>query len=336
MTHEFINIMKQARIWHRLGRKSVLASVVDLDGSSYRKPGVRMLINDQSETFGAISGGCVEKEIVLQAQNVFKSKTPLMITYDGRLRLGCEGVLYVLLELIEVSDDMFKIVNKSIQMRLDIRVKSFYRRETGPYPEGGTVIFFEGDSFSLQTHNENQTSSLIFEENLPPLFRLFIIGGEHDAVQLCRSASQLGWEVHIVVSPDEQKTISDFPGAKHFHAPLNHQIDRSLIDKQTAVVLMTHSYTKDVYYLKALQNTYPAYFGLLGPKKRKGQLIDRLLEMVPDIDLAFIEQFHGPAGINIGAYSAQEISVSIMAEILAVTRKQEPILLKNKKGDIHA
>ena len=62
MTHEFINIMKQARIWRRLGRKSVLASVVDLEGSSYRKPGVRMLINDQNETFGAVSGGCVERK----------------------------------------------------------------------------------------------------------------------------------------------------------------------------------------------------------------------------------------------------------------------------------
>ena len=83
--------------------KSVLATVVALDGSSYRRPGVRMLIHENGQTFGAVSGGCVEKEIVLQANSVFKTDIPKVITYDGRFKLGCEGIIYVLIEPINIS-----------------------------------------------------------------------------------------------------------------------------------------------------------------------------------------------------------------------------------------
>ncbi len=133
-----------------------------------------------------------------------------------------------------------------------------------------------------------------------------------------------------------RKPLIFFSGAKQLITPLIDQLDPQLLDSQTAVVLMTHSYNKDVQYLTALKNTYPAYFGLLGPQKRREQLIDRLLEFDPEVELAFIDQLRGPAGLNIGATSAAEIAVSILAEILAVTRAQNPIALKDKEGAIHA
>jgi xanthine/CO dehydrogenase XdhC/CoxF family maturation factor len=60
------------------------------------------------------------------------------------------------------------------------------------------------------------------------------------------------------------------------------------------------------------------------------------LEFNPKVDFDFIEMLRGPAGINIGAESAQEIAISIIAEILSVLRNQEPIVLKDKSGTIHA
>lgn len=335
MTHEFASIIDQSFQWQKVGRKNILATVVDLDGSSYRKPGVRMLINDHGKMLGAVSGGCVEKEICHQAFRVIESGIPKIMTYDGRLRLGCEGVLFVLLEPIEISEHVYHTFKKALDQRIPILLKSFYQREPGLCSLGGTSIRLGAHTYNLHNQKTDLSAPLIFEETLSPLFRLLIIGAEHDAVQLCKTASNLGWEVHIVVAPDEQKTIAFFPGARQIHAPVNHQIDRSLVDEQTAIVLMTHSYTKDVYYLNALKNTYPVYFGLLGPKKRKAQLIDRLLDIDPELELAFIEQFRGPAGINIGAASAQEIAISILAEILAVTRQQDPIPLKDKSGAIH-
>lgn len=336
MTHEFKSIVEKALSWKKEGKTTVLASVVYLEGSSYRKPGVRMLINQLGEIYGAVSGGCVEKEVIIQAQSVFQSGTPKMMTYDGRLRLGCEGVLYVLIEPLEISALFYSTFHEVLSQRIPFTVQSSYRKEPGAYPEGGTRVILDNKVFPLHTQKSATDGQMVFEEVLPPLFRLLIVGSEHDAVQLCTAAAQLGWEVYVIVAPDEQKTIDYFTGAQQLLSPINHQIDPSLIDAQTALVLMTHSYTKDVHYLCALKNTYPAYFGLLGPKKRKEQLIARLLEFEPDIELAFIDQFRGPAGINIGATSSQEIAISILAEILAVVRHQNPIPLRDKSGSIHA
>lgn len=108
MTHELKEILQQATINQQQGIQNVLATVVDLDGSSYRKPGVRMLLSSDGKIIGAISGGCVEKEVQRRAQSVFENNKPKVITYDGRYRLGCEGILYVLLEPFNLSTDFIE------------------------------------------------------------------------------------------------------------------------------------------------------------------------------------------------------------------------------------
>ncbi|MGY8911333.1 MAG: XdhC family protein [Flavobacteriales bacterium] len=108
MMYEFKEIINQAVINQQKGLKNVLASVVYLEGSSYRKPGVRMLISEDLNSVGAVSGGCVEKEIIHRANTVFKDNQPKIITYDGRYRLGCEGILYILIEPFSIYDDFLK------------------------------------------------------------------------------------------------------------------------------------------------------------------------------------------------------------------------------------
>tara|TARA_R100000501_G_C2613238_1_gene107323 strand:+ start:1232 stop:1501 length:270 start_codon:yes stop_codon:yes gene_type:complete len=89
MTHEFRTLITTAFTYNQQQQACVMASVVALDGSSYRKPGVRMLIAANGTMTGAVSGGCVEKEVLFQAQEVFETGNPKMMTYDGRYRLGC-------------------------------------------------------------------------------------------------------------------------------------------------------------------------------------------------------------------------------------------------------
>jgi xanthine/CO dehydrogenase XdhC/CoxF family maturation factor len=98
---------------------------------------------------------------------------------------------------------------------------------------------------------------------------------------------------------------------------------------------MTHSFNKDVQYLLALANTHPAYFGVLGPKHRRERLLEKALDFNTELSVDFLERLHGPVGINIGAESAEEIAVSILAEILSVVRNQKPVQLKEKLGNIH-
>ena len=114
MTHEFKNIVKEAITAKTEGLQSVLASVVALDGSSYRRPGVRMLILENGKMIGAVSGGCVEKEILLQSETVFKTGESKIMTYDGRYRLGCEGVLYILIESFNPSIESNSAVSSKL------------------------------------------------------------------------------------------------------------------------------------------------------------------------------------------------------------------------------
>ncbi|GAA3629250.1 XdhC family protein [Flavivirga jejuensis] len=337
MTHEFKNIVNQAAIAGKAGIKSVLASVVALDGSSYRKPGVRMLILEDGNMIGAVSGGCVEKEILLQSESVFKTGDSKIMTYDGRYRLGCEGVLYILIELFE--SDFKDVFSKVMNDRKTFEIWSYFDKKEGVISGIGSWVKMNSSFFSLQSNKqklkENKSLSL-FKQNMTPCFKLVIIGAEHDAVQLCKYAALTGWEVAIISGPSESKSIANFPGAISFQAVSAENMEIAAIDNQTAVVLMTHNFANDLRYLVQLKETNPVYIGLLGPSKRRDDLLSQFIEYCPDVNTVFLDTIHGPAGLNIGSETPQEIAVSIVSEILSVARKKDPIPLSKKTGKIHS
>lgn len=340
MTHEFKKIVKEAIIANHNGFKTVMASVVALDGSSYRKPGVRMLILENGKTTGAVSGGCVEREIVLQAESVFKTGISKIITYDGRYRLGCEGILYILIEPFQLNEEFNTAFFKCLDDRKPFEIVSYFDKQTGDLPEMGSWVNINGKLFSIsqtgKTFDIHKISSLSkFKQKMPPCFKLVIIGAEHDAVQLCKFAARTGWEVTVVAGPQESKTIINFPGVKEFKSVSPQHMDIKKIDDQTAVVLMTHNFANDLRHLVALQKSDPIYIGLLGPVRRRDDLLSQFMEYCPDITDEFLDLIHGPAGLNIGSETPQEIAISIISEILAIVRKQEPMFLRKKTASIH-
>lgn len=337
MTHEIRLLFQTLKSWQELGRKAVFISVVALEGSSYRRPGVCMIMSEDGEMIGAVSGGCVETEIERQAQRVFQTGKAKVIVYDGRFRIGCEGIIHILIEPVFISDELFAAFEKQVEKRQSFNMEAWFYREVGEYDNVGTLVVLNGKKYSLHPSFSSDliTNQERFTQTLKPLFQLFIFGAEHDAVQLCQASKLLGWEVTVVASPDESKSCEYFPGASSLIAPTFDTIDTSKIDDQTAVVLMTHSFNKDVQYLMALKDTSPAYLGLLGSNNRRERVLSMLLDYMPDISTDFLEQIHGPAGISIGAESASEIAVSILAEIMSVIRHQKPIALTEKTGSIH-
>lgn len=337
MTHELKLLFETANRWQQEGQKAVFVSVVDLDGTSYRRPGVRMIISENGEMIGAVSGGCVENEINRQAQSVFKNGKPKVITYDGRLRIGCEGIIHILIEPLLLSDALLKHFAEELKSRRSFKMKSWFFSEVGEYASIGSQINLNGKLFSLHPdfNADEIDDQQCFVQTFEPLFQLYVFGAEHDAVQLSQSAKLLGWEVTIVASPDEEKSCDYFPGASSLITPAFDEINALEIDRQTAVVLMTHSFNKDVQYLLALKDISPAYLGLLGSVNRRERILSMLLDYMPGISPDFLEQIHGPAGINLGAETASEIAVSILAEILSVVRQQKPVALREKEGSIH-
>jgi len=339
MTFEFKNCINSFKKAHQKGVKTVMATLVALEGSSYRKPGVRMLLTEDGTMTGALSGGCVEKEIFKQSESVFQTYQPKMMTYDGRYRLGCEGTLYILIEPFHPSEDLMQAFEKSAEERNPFQIKTAYAKQEGINDHWGSFITFDTEnrfSFSKTAHREpkGSSTSLLFEQQLQPCFRLILVGAEHDAVQLCLIASVLGWEVVIVTPAASPKTTLDFPGVHQLLKLEPGELHLKEVNQQTAIVLMTHSYAKDLQYLLALKDTQPAYIGLVGAMKRGQKLLNDLVEHHPEVEETFLEKIHGPAGLNIGAETPQEIALSICSEILSVTRQQQPDFMKNKRASV--
>ncbi|MCF8273219.1 MAG: XdhC family protein [Flavobacteriaceae bacterium] len=335
MTHEFKTIVESYLLAKQQGLKAVLVTVVDLEGSSYRKPGVRMLILENGNMIGAVSGGCVEKDILRQSETVFKSDIAKMMTYDGRYRLGCEGVLYMLIEPFNPESEFFNAFEMCLKNRQLFSIKSHYSKNIGEHDAMGSVVSFSNKSYSISRSFKLNEDVLVFEETLKPCFKLMIFGAEHDAVQLCKLAHYTGWDVTVISGPLESKTIADFPGATAFFSVSPDTLELDSIDNQTAVVLMSHNFSNDLKYLLELKESKPAYLGILGPSKRHEKLMSQFIEYCPDVNEAFIDNIHAPAGLNIGAETPQEIAISIVSEILSVVRQQEPKSLKEKVGRIH-
>ena len=335
MTHELKKIITAYTKAKKHNIKAVLATVVALKGSSYRRPGVRMLILDNDETIGAVSGGCVEKEVIRQAVTVFTTGVAKVMTYDGRYRLGCEGILYVLLEPFTPNEDFCNTFWKVVKDRLEFSITSYFEQKDTENSSFGSVFSFFNEKYAVYNKFQLNEELPTFIQNLEPCFKLMIIGAEHDAVQLTSYAALTGWEVTVCVIPKEEKQLLDFPGAESLQVTMPEELDVSKIDNQTAVVLMTHSYVKDLQYLLALKNAQPIYIGLLGPTTRREKLLNEFIEQYPEVNDAFLDVIHGPAGLHIGAETPQEISIAIVAEILTVIRKTKPIQLKDKIGKIH-
>ena len=335
MLHEIKDIIKSARIANESGLKTVLASVVSLEGSSYRKPGVRMSIQENGKMIGAVSGGCVEKEILRQAQSVFENGKPKLMVYDGRYRLGCEGILYILIELFDPETSFYTAFEKQCSSRESFQINSYFSKKEENRFKGSSTFVLNNESFNINSKYENNESLSVFKQTINPGFQLIIVGSEHDAVELCKFASNIGWEVTIIAPPDDPKNIQNFPGATNYYGIDEKEFENISYDNQTAIVFMTHSYVKDIKYLSAARNMNVPYLGLLGPSKRREKLMNEMMERFEDVEDHFFDKLHGPAGINIGAETPQEIAVSIISEILSVIRNQEPMSLKDKKTGIH-
>ena len=338
MIHELKEIINQAFINQQKGLKNVLATVVHLEGSSYRKPGVRMLISEDLSFVGAVSGGCVEKEIIHRAKSVLTDNKPKVITYDGRYKLGCEGILYVLIEPFFISNNFTTHFFNSTSKRETIKIDSHFTKEDEAFGNFGSVVTFENKKqieFSKIFKTQDKNDLQVFSQIIQPNFKLIIIGGEHDAVKLCKVASNLGWEIDVITCVKDSKTIKDFPGANSVISNSPETIQFTNIEENTAIVIMNHSYVQDLKYVVKLSEYKPKYVGILGAPNRRERLFNELFEFVPDISEDFLDNIYTPAGLHIGAKTAEEIAISIIAEILSIIRKKEPFSLRNLTGKIH-
>ena len=300
------------------GSAAALVTLVRTEGSSYRQPGARMLVTNRGETFGAISGGCLEAELARRARWVARNGAVverLSTVFDDAAEmpygLGCGGTLDLLIEpadtpeataLLSAMRDSLGGSRRNVVTWLP-RGGSSLRRAV--YDDAGAALFDSG----------TQPAEDVFDEWLEPPQRIFIFGAGDDAQPLANFASLLGWRNIVVDSRSQLARPERFPKADAVLATSS--LRNPIVQREDAVVIMSHSYEQDRSWLAQILPQRPRYLGLLGSRHRSSLLIrDAASTLGWTIDEA-CENVFAPVGLDLGGDGAEAIALAIIAEIQA-------------------
>lgn len=351
------------------GRGAALATVVRVEGSAYRRPGARMLIHSGNSTVGGVSGGCLERDVIYRSAAVIESDVPIVVRYDtspdidGRpgMGLGCGGIIDVLIEPLKPGPDegFLEAVRVARKARKPVVVATVIASKSESAKIGQRVVFDQAGKV-LSTFDESLAAELaplaeaalretktsnhridsegaieLLVEFIPPVQELVIFGAGPDAGPLVNVAKGLGWHTTIV-DLRSAATLHAIPGADVFVRATHETVGGQVrIPAHAAVVVMTHNYVHDRAILKALLADMPAYVGVLGPKHRTEQLLRELEEEGVGVAEGVKDQLRYPVGLNIGAESAEEIALAVVAEIVALKTGRPGSPLCKWDGPIH-
>ncbi|MCR9253637.1 MAG: XdhC family protein [bacterium] len=351
-------------------KKAALATVIKVEGSSYRSPGARMHITDNGRWVGSISGGCLEGDALRKSRKVMLDGIPEVVTYDtmdddnNRLGvgLGCNGIIHVLLEPVSIENiGPFSYLNL-INGQDDISAMATVFKGNSLVNTGERILInnsgevLKKDEYSLledlvvndlisaigkRRSRTIQVSTDIgqievFLEVFEPPIDLLVFGGGFDAQPVSGLANQMGWSVTIIDECAAHLFPINFPTA-NIKACDRSEVSKNVnIKPYSAAVLMSHNLNYDYEVLTQLIDSNISYIGILGPAKRTDKLMARLEKEGFDTKkLVQNNRLHSPIGLDIGADTPEEIALSIISEIKARFAGRSGGFLKYRSGPIH-
>jgi xanthine dehydrogenase accessory factor len=284
---------------------------------------------------------------------------------------GCEGVVYVLCQRID--DRQASVVRRILNANTkehEIRLLTVYRSES-KYADIGDTLTCEmdyasqpsdaigrlgqhsqvADTFFDKLRSADRNHSFAWQDShgdvieaaieiISPSRRLVIFGSGDDVIPVSTACLALGWRVTIVGHRAELTQQQRFPGAEVLYGPL-HKIAEELLVRgihfsdRADVVIMTHDFDRDVELMDVLVDSPVRSIGLLGPKRRLGRLVTRLYQRGRKLSDSDIDRIRSPIGLDIGAISPAEIAASIVAELIALSRKRRGGFLHLRRHPIH-
>lgn len=310
---------------HRDTHSWVLATIIETDGSSYRKAGAMMLINDMGEYFGLLSGGCLESDIMRQARRCWDNQQNRIIEYDMReeedlawqLGIGCGGMVKILLQPVNQSNDYLLL--EQLNQALEERNTVFYQQNIEEATPRNN-IFFESPPERRLEDVKQQTPSPYFIQKLTPAPLLAIFGGGVDAKPLVSMAAELGWELYLVDPRVGYAKHTHFSKAQHIvRTPMRSLSNSPWLKQIDAALILTHNVKLDGEALALLQSSDAKYIGLLGPVHRTERVLDsaKLTRAKLKTPLA------NPVGLRLGGELPESIALSMLAEVHAVLEKAD-------------
>jgi xanthine dehydrogenase accessory factor len=286
---------------------AVLASLISVEGHSYRKPGAVMLFHEGG-TLGSLSPGCLESDLQLRMNGVWTSGQPEVVEYDmlssddfswGEA-VGCGGKIKVVLEPVRgelramlIGAEERMAAGETLVLSRDLTSQGYsYRLE----PEACPTV--------------NPTDSAGFSTLLTPKPRLVIFGGGHDAGPIANLAVKVGFRL-AVADWREGSLKNKFPEAERVICSPAEAARRLAIGAGDYVLVCSHQTQRDRQFLESVLPLGPRYIGIIGSSARIRMLLDGLESP---------SSLHAPVGVPIGAEGPEEIAVSIVAEMIQIRR----------------
>lgn len=317
------------------GRQTALATVADVQGSSYRKLGASLLLTEDGNRIGSVSGGCLETDIARKAFWWLGDRDFYLKTYDTRSEddgfgLGCGGTISLLIE--RLTGDERNPLTVAQRVREARQTAVIATNITGSEIGNRNIFWTTFDTPSREdpvlqeavaTTAHNGCSSLVVTSEgrvllqaVEPPIHLVIFGGGFDAQPLVRFAASLGWTITVVDQRPDFAKSRRFPEAQRVVAvPQPKAMEELSYDSRTAVVIMTHSFAQDLFFLEQSARLGLRYVGLMGARARTEALLAEATA-IPSL-----ESLHAPIGLDLGSETPEEIALAIAAEITACFRK---------------
>jgi len=331
--------------------RAAVATLVATEGSSPKHPGAKMWVDEEGRILGSVTiGGCVDARVIEESSRVIEQGTPALLQMSlgdedaWALGMTCGGTVEVLVEPVDPQDGDDPIARALreagaevaggrravIVAPLDGTRTRLVVRERGTSGTLGSVELDAAATAAAQEIIEHGSSGarsivvaghdrrLYFERHAPPL-TLFVFGATHVAMPLVSMARTLGLRTVVVDGRERFATRERFPDADELMVGMPSEIaERLSLGSASLVVLLSHDYKYDLPVLKAVLESDAAYVGLLGSARRGRALLEFLSgEGLRAEQLARVRV---PIGLDIGAISAEEIALSVLAEALAAQR----------------
>jgi xanthine/CO dehydrogenase XdhC/CoxF family maturation factor len=335
------------------GKPAALATVIAVEGSTYRSPGARMLVAEDGRYWGGVSGGCLDRDVILRARGVMAAGKAVRARYEttddedlaSGVATGCRGTVEVFIEPVSAeAPGPMRWVGRVIGERRSIAMATVLGESCARLVldyEGK----FAGDVSGAEMRREVEEAMVppgedvrarvvriggadVFIELIAPPQALVVFGGGPDVVPVVRIAKALGWHVSVVAGRPVTGLGERFAEADRLLVTSSDEPTAGVaLSNDVAVVLMTHNYPRDVRILTCL-GCRPRYLGILGPRARTDELLAEVRSIARDV--------YAPVGLDLGAESPEEIALAIVAEIQAVVRGAAAGFLRDRTGPIHA
>ena len=350
---------------------AALATVVRVEGSSYRRTGARMLVLDDGTWVGGISGGCLEGDALKRARLAINNSKSTLITYDTSeddphqigVGLGCNGIIDVLFTPLDYRDhnNPVEILKSCVHSNRETHILITITKmdqNTANFQEG-QIIKYKGRE-SLQVFQDQNLENLLneaieiqiakkssntfryesaegnnltlFIEILPPEIHVVLAGHQYDVYPMTRLLKELGWRVSILA--ELIKVNSNIRAIADEIRPFS-EFNELTIDEHTAIILMSHDYKTDKRNLPLVLRSASPFIGMLGPRVRSEKIWDEMKDEGFQISEEDMNRIYAPIGLDIGAVTPEEIALSLAAGIRAAFSGRDGQFLKFRQSPIH-